>query len=153
MQMQRRGLGLLLCATALMTPVALMAQTVTISPSYTTVGVNGTVQYTAKVTGLTNTAVTWSVNSVKGGNATYGTITIGGLYTAPAKIPANGITITALGSDNHTSATVYVAVEPAGLHRSPLISPNPIPIGSYSGHNHGNWIQRNKRRDGQNAPG
>jgi uncharacterized protein (DUF1800 family) len=115
----------------LLAPALVKAQTVAITPSYTTVGVNGTVQYTATVTGLTPATVTWEVNSLKGGNSTYGTITTGGLYTAPAKIPANGITITAIGSNNKTSATVYVAVEPAGPTIT-SITPNPIPIGSYS---------------------
>jgi hypothetical protein len=131
MQIKRRSLGLFLSATALLVPFALQAQSIKISPSYTSVGVNGTVPYTVQVTGLANTAVTWSVNSVKGGNATYGTITAGGLYTAPAKILANGITVTALGSDSKTSATVYVAVEPAGPSIL-SISPHPIPAGSYT---------------------
>src|ERR1022692_931540 len=131
MQTKRSSLGLFLCATALLVPSALEAQSIKISPSYTAVGVNGTVQYTAQVTGLANTAVTWSVSGVKGGMASSGTIPPGGLYTAPAKIPANGITVTALGSDNKTSATVYVAVEPVGPSIS-SISPHPIPTGSYT---------------------
>ncbi len=44
-------------------------------------------QYTANVTNSTNTAVTWEVNGVAGGNATFGTITAAGLYTAPATLP------------------------------------------------------------------
>ena len=131
MSMKRRGLGPLLCLAVLLAPGALKAQSINISPGYTTVGVNGTVQYAATVTGLANTTVTWSVSGVKGGNATNGTITAGGLYTAPATIPANGITVSALGSDGKTSAIVYVAVEPAGPPIS-SISPNPIPVGSYS---------------------
>ena len=43
-----------------------------------------TLQLTARVTSLANTAVTWSVNNVVGGNSTYGTISSTGLYTAPA---------------------------------------------------------------------
>src|SRR5271154_5436136 len=125
------SLGLYFCTAALLAPGALKAQSIAISPSYTTVGVNGTVQYTATVTGLTNKTVTWSVVGVKGGNSTYGTITVGGLYTAPAKIPANGITVSALGSDKKTSAIVYVAVEPAGPSIS-SVSPSPIPVGSYT---------------------
>ncbi len=131
MSMKRKGLGMLWCVAASLAPGTLKAQSIAISPSYTTVGVNGTVQYSAKVTGLTSTTVTWSVSGVKGGNAANGTITTGGLYTAPATIPANGITISALGSDGKTSAIVYVAVEPAGPSIS-SISPNPIPVGSYS---------------------
>jgi uncharacterized protein (DUF1800 family) len=129
--MNQKTLGLCLWAAALLAPAALKAQSIAISPSYTTVGVNGTVPYTATVTGLTNKAVTWSVNSIKGGNSTYGTITAAGLYTAPAKIPTAGITVTALASDNKTSATVYVAVEPAGPTIT-SISPSPIPVGNYS---------------------
>jgi len=130
MSMKRRGVGPLWCVAALLAPGALNAQSIKISPGYTTVGVNGTVQYAAKVTGLANATVTWSVSGVKGGNATNGTITAGGLYTAPATIPANGITVSALGSDGKTSAIVYVAVEPPGPSIS-SISPNPIPVGSY----------------------
>ena len=125
------NIRLFLYTTALLVPIALHAQSVAITPSYTTVGVNGTVQYKATVTGLTNTAVSWFVVGTRGGNSTYGTITTSGLYTAPATIPANGITITALASDNKTSATVYVAVEPSGPPIT-AITPNPIPTGSYT---------------------
>ena len=131
MSMKPRGLGLFCCVAALLAPGVLTAQSITIHPGYTTVGVNQTVQYTAAVIGLANKTVTWSVSGVKGGNSAYGTITTGGLYTAPATIPANGITISALGSDGKTSAIVYVAVEPAGPSIS-SISPNPIPVGSYT---------------------
>src|ERR1700722_17698870 len=128
---KQRGLGLYCCVAALLATGALKAQSITIHPGYTTVGVNQTVQYGATVTGLTNTTVTWSVSGVKGGNSINGTITTGGLYTAPATIPANGITVSALGSDGKTSAIVYVAVEPAGPLIS-SISPNPIRVGSYT---------------------
>ncbi len=127
---KRRGLGLYCCVAALLATGALKAQSIGIQPGYTTVGVNQTQQYTAAVTGLANKTVTWSVSGVKGGNSTNGTITAGGLYTAPATIPANGITVSALGSDGKTSAIVYLAVEPAGPSIS-AISPAPIPVGSY----------------------
>jgi len=130
MHSRQGSLALMLCAAAMLAPAVLQAQSITISPSYTTVGVNATVQYTATVTGLANTAVTWSVSGVTGGNSTYGTVTTGGLYTAPAKIPTSGITISALGSDKKTSAIVYVAVEPAGPAIS-AISPSPIAVGNY----------------------
>src|ERR1700685_2415360 len=112
--MKQRGLGLVCGVAALLAHGALKAQSITIHPGYTTVGVNQTVQYTVAVTGLANKTVTWSVSGVKGANSTNGTITTGGLYTAPATIPANGITVSALGSDGETSAIVYVAGEPAG---------------------------------------
>lgn len=46
---------------------------------------NGTQQFTV-VAGGTST-FTWTVNGVTGGNATYGTITATGFYTAPAAVP------------------------------------------------------------------
>ena len=48
---------------------------VTVSPKTATVLSGGTVQFTAMVTGATNTAVTW--------RAAAGSITSTGLYTAP----------------------------------------------------------------------
>jgi uncharacterized protein (DUF1800 family) len=141
MRIEHRGLRLGVYAAALLSAGALEAQSITISPSYTTVGVNGTVQYAATVTGLTNTTVTWSVNGIKGGNSIYGTIGSHGLYTAPAKVPSAGTTVSALGSDNKTSAVVYVAVEPPGPSIS-AISPNPIPTGSYTVTLTGNSFQK-----------
>lgn len=52
--------------------------------------------FNATVTGATNTAVSWSVNGIAGGNATVGTIVSNGNYLAPTNIPtANTITVTA----------------------------------------------------------
>ena len=44
--------------------------------------------FTAVLSDGTTTAVQWSVNSVKGGNATIGTIDSSGHYTAPTVLPA-----------------------------------------------------------------
>jgi uncharacterized protein (DUF1800 family) len=132
MRMHLRGAALTTCELLLvLSAQALVAQSITISPGYTSIGVGGTVQYSATVTGLTNKAVTWEVSDVVGGNSTNGTITTGGLYKAPAKIPANGVTITALGSDGKTTDTVYVNIAPAGPAIT-SISPNPIHVGSYN---------------------
>ena len=54
------------------------------SPRNASVLVGGTVQLTASVYGQTTGAVAWSVDGVAGGNATVGTISATGLYTAPA---------------------------------------------------------------------
>jgi hypothetical protein len=50
----------------------------------------GTVQFTAKITsaGAPDQSVTWAVNGVAGGNPTPGTISPGGLYTAPSTLPS-----------------------------------------------------------------
>ncbi|MGA1982412.1 MAG: DUF1800 domain-containing protein [Acidobacteriaceae bacterium] len=61
------------------------------------VRLGSTAQFTATVTGETNTAVTWQVNGVTGGSSAVGTISAAGLYTPPATIPAtNPVTITAV---------------------------------------------------------
>jgi hypothetical protein len=62
---------------------------VTISPRTTSLGFGARQQFTATVTGSTNTAVTWSVNNIAGGNSQVGTISTTGLYTAalPAALP------------------------------------------------------------------
>src|SRR5882762_3919239 len=52
------------------------------------VAVGDSRQLTAYVPLSPNT-VTWSVNGVDGGDATYGTVTSAGLYQTPAVIPAN----------------------------------------------------------------
>ncbi len=62
--------------------------TVTVSPTSASVRIKTTRQFTATVQNATNPAVVWKVNNITGGNATVGTITTGGLYTAPASVPS-----------------------------------------------------------------
>src|SRR5207237_3693983 len=59
-------------AQVTITPTAVVR--VTISPVSATVGAGGTQQFTATVQNTSNTAVTWQVSGVSGGNATVGTI-------------------------------------------------------------------------------
>ncbi|HYL84640.1 MAG TPA: hypothetical protein VE263_10415 [Candidatus Angelobacter sp.] len=54
-----------------------------------TVNVFGTMQFSATVTGTTNTAVTWQVNSVTGGSLTTGFISSTGLFFAPGNAPSD----------------------------------------------------------------
>ena len=80
------GLGLLLLATSCgggssPSPSPPAPITVTISPSTASLGLAGTQQFTASVTGTSNTSVTWSVKG--GGNSSPGTISATGLYAAP----------------------------------------------------------------------
>jgi hypothetical protein len=99
-----------------------------ISPSgYVAIPPGTTVQFTATVTGVANTAVTWSV---AGNSATNGTITPGGLYAAPATIPANApqITATSVASPG-TSAVQYIYFLAPGPTLM-QVSPNPVPSGT-----------------------
>lgn len=80
-----------------------------------TVPVNGTLAITAAVAGTSNQAVSWSVDGVSGGNATFGTISGSGLtvmYTAPASIPSPAtfnITVTS-AADKSKSASLAVTI-------------------------------------------
>ena len=96
-------------ASAQVTITAPTAVSVTISPISATVAAAGTQQFTATVQNTSNTAVTWQVNGVMGGNATVGTISGSGLYTAPAS-PAT-VTVTAVSqADTTKSASAQVTI-------------------------------------------
>ena len=119
-----------LLAALLIGPV-LMAQSVAVAPVNESVVVGLTRQYTATVTGLASTAVTWYAGGVAGGNSTAGTISSTGLYTAPAALPGqNPVQITARSvATNTVYGSVYVTI----LSKGPTItsvSPNPIPVGT-----------------------
>src|SRR5580704_18242447 len=96
-ELSRTLRGLLCCTPLLIGSV--QAQSVGIAPSSAMVGVGFTQQFKATVTGLSNTAVTWSVAGNGAGNATVGTITSAGLYTAPVTLPGqNPVTVRATAS-------------------------------------------------------
>jgi hypothetical protein len=78
-----------------------------VTPSSVLMAPSTTQQFTASIQGFSNTAVTWSVDSVGGGNATVGTITTTGAYTAPAATGSHTITAT---STADTSATASASV-------------------------------------------
>lgn len=72
------------------------AVTVTISPQSVTIRGGGTQQFSGQAFSTPNSAVTWSVNTIPGGNASVGTIDSTGLYTAPKPAPsANVVQVTA----------------------------------------------------------
>jgi hypothetical protein len=64
---------------------------VSVQPGSASLFLGQSQQFSATVTGSANTLVNWSVNGIAGGNATAGTITIAGLYTAPRILPAPAI--------------------------------------------------------------
>jgi len=86
---------------------------VVVSPATASVGANQTRQFTATVTGTTNTAVVWRVNGLTGGNLTNGTISSTGLYRAPKIVRAANrvVTVTATSVADGTkvgAATVTI---------------------------------------------
>src|SRR5207244_2517917 len=85
---------------------------VSVSPSLATVSVGTTAQFTATVSYSTNQAVTWQVNGSNGGNASVGTISGSGLYTAPLAVPLPAtVTVAAISqADTSKSASAAVSV-------------------------------------------
>ena len=97
----------------------------TLNLTSTSVQVTGTQQFTATLLGSANTAVTWTVNAVAGGNSTVGTISSTGLYTAPQTPPTpNTVTITATSvgfGSMSASCTVTVAPPPITVVINPSV--------------------------------
>src|SRR6185312_1574314 len=60
----------------------------TITPSLTHVDPGQSHQFKIEIDGKAATGVSWTVNDVKGGNATFGTISSSRVYTAPPKMPS-----------------------------------------------------------------
>src|SRR5207245_2552270 len=87
--------------------------------------------FSAKVAGLSSTAVTWSAGGAIGGNAKAGTITAAGLYTAPGTMPGqNPVQIIATSTANSSvSALTYVNLLTPGPTIS-SVAPNPVPVGT-----------------------
>jgi uncharacterized protein (DUF1800 family) len=106
---------------------------VRISPAGAQLRAGQTVQFKATITGTTNPNVVWKVNSAPGGNATVGTITTGGLYTAPAGLIGSTVTITAPSVEDPQSnnAPSYVNL----LSNLPVVTaalPAPLPVGNFT---------------------
>jgi uncharacterized protein (DUF1800 family) len=80
----------------------------TVTPDKQTVRIAGSETFTAHVTNAPSTAlaaVTWQVNGTPGGDAVNGTISVKGVYTPPAVLPAApALTITAVSVDDPTKS-------------------------------------------------
>ncbi|HUI77002.1 MAG TPA: DUF1800 family protein [Bryobacteraceae bacterium] len=106
---------------------------VDVAPPTASVRSGITQQFSATVTGNTNTGVTWSVNGVPGGNFALGFITANGFYTAPPVVPSpNAITVTATSvADTTASGNSAVTLENPLAVLSEL-DPVSISIGTYT---------------------
>jgi len=110
---------------------------VLISPVSSWVELNQSLQFQSTVFGSSNASVTWSVNGVVGGNATVGTISTGGLYTAPNAVPTPPqVTITATSVANPAaSASGVLTVGATPFSATPLIdfAPGQLYLGQFPG--------------------
>jgi len=83
-----------------------------VSPTTASLTIGQTTTFSATVTNTSNTAVTWNVNGVAGGNSSVGTISAAGVYTAPGRVPSSTILITATSAaDTSKSASASVNVK------------------------------------------
>ncbi|BDU71764.1 beta strand repeat-containing protein [Mesoterricola silvestris] len=90
--------------------------TLALSPSGTaSVATSGTVSFTATVTGASDTGVTWTVDSVSGGNGTVGVITGSGgsvTYTAPATGGSHVVAAQSTADPTRSASTTVTVTAP-----------------------------------------
>ena len=91
--------------------------TVSVSPKLAAIAASTqTQQYTAAVTeDPKNLGVTWSVDTVKGGNATVGSITNSGVYTPPASGGSHTITATSVANTSKSASVTVVVSDLSGV--------------------------------------
>jgi hypothetical protein len=86
---------------------------VTVHPARTSLTLTEPQQYTATVVNTTNHSVVWSVDGVRGGNSTVGTISTSGLYHPPAKRSTHTITAASVAQPTAKgSAKVWITDYP-----------------------------------------
>lgn len=116
--------GTIARSTTSTTPAA-STVAVTVSPVSASIQAGGIQQFDSTVTGATNTAVTWFINGNAGGNSTFGTISSGGTYTAPALSPAGPVTVTAKSVQDATATASATVTVTAPVHGTPTPTPTP----------------------------
>lgn len=108
-----RTLGLLVTIILCLGINVFAAVGVTVHPAKASLTLSEPQQYTATVVNTTNHSVVWSVDGVRGGNSTVGTISTSGLYHPPAKRSTHTITATSVvQSTAKGSATVWITDYP-----------------------------------------
>jgi len=110
------------CVSLIVTVCMAAAQiTISVAP---TLRLTDTLQLTAPVSGSTNKSLVWKVNGVTGGNLTVGTISVSGLYVAPATIPIPAtVTITAVSqADSTQSSSTPMTIVPCAPVPKGIIS-------------------------------
>ncbi len=108
---------------------------ITVTPATASLSAGGQQQFSAKVTGTSNTTVGWYVDGALGGGPTAGTISTTGLYTAPSNVTTTAMaTIMAQSqADTTKQATATVTIAGIAVTISPVPAsttlPVPVPVG------------------------
>ena len=106
------GLGGMTTTAVNLAIIAPLPIAVALNPTTATLVTGTTRQFAASVTNTSNTAVTWAVNNIAGGDATVGTVSNSGLYTAPAAVPGAAVTVRATSvADPAVSGVAQVTVQ------------------------------------------
>ena len=90
---------------------------VAVCPASGSVQAGATQTLTATLANTTDTAVTWQVDGVDGGNSVSGTVSSNGVYTAPGSVPAGGsVTVSAVSAVDGTAmgSTQLTITSPPG---------------------------------------
>src|SRR5450631_167283 len=105
-------------AVTLLPPVV-----VKVSPASAQVVAGKQQQFTAAVTGSTNTSVTWDVSGAGCTGSACGTISSGGLYTAPTTVPSPAqvsVTATSVADTTKLNTAVATIVPSVAVNISPI---------------------------------
>jgi serine protease len=89
---------------------------VAVCPASGSVQTGATQALTATLANTTDTAVTWQVNGIDGGNSVIGTVSSNGVYTAPGSVPAGGsVTVSAVSvADGTSMGSTQLTITSAG---------------------------------------
>ena len=99
--------------------------TVNVKPVAPCILPSGTEQFSANVAGLGSSAVYWYVDGVKGGNASAGTISATGLYTAPSITATHTIKAVSQASSSVSGSAVLTISAAPNFEIYPFVSSIP----------------------------
>ena len=105
-------------ASAVVTVSQATQVSISVAPSTVSLSTGGQKQFTASVSGSSNTAVTWAASG--------GSVTSGGLYTAPSSAGTYTVTATSAADSTKSASAVVTVSQPAQLSVS--ISPTTASI-------------------------
>ena len=104
-----------------------------VTPSSATLRGTDTQTFTAKVSGSSSTAVTWSVNGTVGGSAITGMISPNGVYTTPEFPPtSNSVTITATETADPTKTASSAVTLNNPTPQITAATPTSIQVGTFT---------------------
>jgi len=103
---------------------------ITVSPSSAVLLPGQSIQFAAvSSAGVSATEEPWQVNGVSGGSAATGTITRGGIFTAPSTAPGNPIVISVHGLSGQAAVTLF---DPANIKPGTVSTTNNTLVAAYA---------------------